>query len=304
MSSHIHIAILDDYQGVALELADWSNMQSKASIDVYRDTIHDEDQLAKRLEPYTIYITTTGFVNRSIDMVAAAAKGIIVTGTGGYGDPTLEHIWALFFEVARSIAVEDKNVKNANPQWQTLIPIGLSGKTLSLLGVGRLGGKTAKIAKLFGMRVLGWSPNLTKERAEAAGVELAESKEDLFKQADFLSIHLVLAPSTRHLVGKAELAALKPTAFFFNTSRGPIVDEEALLDTLYNKRIAGAGLDVYDIEPLPLNHPLRKAPNVVLTPHNAYISDDNYKAWWSGTAQNVSNYLEGKELRAILNGKE
>lgn len=171
------------------------------------------------------------------------------------------------------------------------------------------------------MRVLGWSPNLTKERAEAAGVEFAESKEDLFKQADILSIHMVLAPSTRHLVKKADLALLKPTALFFNTSRGPLVDEEALLEVLHNKQIAGAGLDVYDIEPLPLDHPLRKAPNAVLTPHNAYITEDNYKVrpnfrnvsvrmtplnqvWWSATAENVARFLNGQDLTAVMTGKK
>lgn len=198
-----------------------------------------------------------------------------VVGAAGAGNATHEHIWALILAVARHIVPEHGHVQAG--QWQTAVPIDLHGKTLSLLGVGRLGSQVAKVARLFGMRVLAWSPHLTRERADAAGVALAQSKEDLLRQADLFSIHMVLAPSTRGLIAKADLALLKPTALFFNTSRGPIVDEQALVEVLSEGRIAGAGLDVYDIEPLPLDHPIRKLKNVVLSPHNAYIGDSNYK---------------------------
>ncbi|KIJ26141.1 hypothetical protein M422DRAFT_272834 [Sphaerobolus stellatus SS14] len=318
MSSSPRIAILDDYQGVALTLGDWSALQGKVQIDVYQDTLLDEGALVERLKPYGIIctmrertkittqlldklpnlklITTTGPVNRGIDIEAASAKGIPVVGSPGAGNHTFEHIWALIFAVARGIVIEDANVKAGNPQWQSIIPVGLKGKTLSLLGVGRLGSQVAQVAKLFGLRVLAWSPNLTKERADAAGVEFASSKEELLKQADLFSIHVVLAPSTRHLITKEDLALLKPTALFFNTSRGPIVDEVALVETLSEGRIAGAGLDVYDIEPLPLDHPLRKLRNVVLSPHNAYVGDDCYKVWWNDTAATVTAYIEGREI--------
>ncbi|KAF8585537.1 D-isomer specific 2-hydroxyacid dehydrogenase [Ramaria rubella] len=318
----IRVAILDDYQGVALTSADWSVVHSKAKIDVFRDTLLDEEQLSQRLKPYTVIctmrertkitaslleklpnlklVTTTAMANRSIDIAAASARGIPVLGTGVKGNPTLEHIWALILATTRHIAVEDANVKASKPQWQSVIPTGLSGKTLSLVGVGRFGTAVAKIAKLFGMRVLAWSPNLTQERADAAGVEFAPSKEELFKQADLLSIHMVLVPSTVNLVTAADFALLKPTAFFFNTSRGPIVNEEALIQTLTAGKIAGAGLDVYDIEPLPLDHPIRKLPNVTLSPHNAYVSDDGYKKWWGDTAANVTNFVEGKEPNSQL----
>lgn len=312
----LRVAILDDYQGVALTSADWSAAQAKAEIDVFRDTISDEAELVKRLEPYTVVctmrertkitaslldklpnlklITTTGMVNRGIDLKATAAKNITVVGSVGKGNPTLEQIWALILAVTRRIVLEDANIKTAKPQWQSEVPTGLSGKTLSLLGVGKLGSQVAQIAKLFGMRVLAWSPNLTPERAEKAGVEFAPTKEELLKQADLFSIHIVLAPSTRHLIGAADLALLKPTAFLFNTSRGPIIEENAFIEALFAKKFAGAGLDVYDIEPLPLDHPLRKAPNVILSPHNAYVSDDTYKCWWEDTAKSVTNFVEGK----------
>ncbi|KAF8523059.1 D-isomer specific 2-hydroxyacid dehydrogenase [Hysterangium stoloniferum] len=318
----LRVAILDDYQGVALTSADWSAVQAKAQVDVFRDTISGEAELVKRLEPYAVVctmrertkitaslldklpnlklITTTGMANRSIDLKATAAKDITVVGSGGKGNSTLEHIWALILAVTRRVVVEDANIKTGKPQWQSEVPTGLSGKTLSLLGVGRFGSQVAQIAKLFGMRVLAWSPNLTPERAEKAGVEFAPTKEELLKQADLFSIHMVLAPSTRHLIGAADLALLKPTAFLFNTSRGPIIEENALIEALSAKKFAGAGLDVYDIEPLPLDHPLRKVPNVTLSPHNAYVNEDNYKCWWEDTAQSVTNFVEGKDPKSEL----
>jgi 26S proteasome regulatory subunit N2 len=233
--------------------------------------------------------------NLGIASAYAKEKGIVVSGTGGSGNPTLEHIWALILATVRYITVEDANVKAGVPQWQSTMPLGLAGRTLGLVGVGRLGTQTAKvgwpfnmhqnpendailtqIAKAFDMRVIAWSPNLTPERAENAGVEYAATKEALFMESDIVSLHLVLSEKTRHIIAKEDLALMKPTAFFINTSRGPLVDETALIELLEEERIAGAGLDVFDIEPLPIDHPIRKAKRVTLSPHSGYLTDTNY----------------------------
>ncbi|KZT42565.1 D-isomer specific 2-hydroxyacid dehydrogenase [Sistotremastrum suecicum HHB10207 ss-3] len=297
--TRVRVAILDDYQGVSTELADWSRLHDQVDVQVYRDTLSDEDSLIKRLEPYTIIcamrertkfpaslldklpnlrlITTTGLQNRGIDIAAAKSKGIVVSGTTGVGNSTLEHIWAILLGAVRYIAQEDRRVKQANTQWQHVIPLGLHGKTLGLVGLGNLGKGTARIAKAFNMHVIAWSPHLTQERCDEAGVGFAKTKEALFSTSDIVSIQMVLSPSTRHLIGASDFSIMKPTAFFVNTSRGPIVDEAALVDVLKRKAIAGAGLDVYDLEPLPLDHPLRSLDNVTLSPHLGYVSDDNYK---------------------------
>ncbi|KAF9481685.1 D-isomer specific 2-hydroxyacid dehydrogenase [Pholiota conissans] len=315
------VAILDDYQGVALSSTDWSPLKGKVVVDVFRDTLLDEDALVQRLEPYDIvcamrertkffrpvldrlpklkFIATTGLRNAGIDVAYAKTKGIVVSGTGGAGNATLEHIWALLLATVRYIVVEDANVKAGNPQWQSTMPMGLAGKTLGLVGVGRLGSQTAAIAKAFGMKVVGWSPHLTPERAEAAGVEFVSSKAQLFKESDVISIQLVLSASTTGIITRADLFSMKPTAFFINTSRGPLVDEKALVDVLNEERIAGAGLDVFDIEPLPLDHPLRRAKRVTLSPHSGYLSDTNYAAFWSQTVGNIVAFLEGNPTNVI-----
>ncbi|KAK0208117.1 hypothetical protein DFS33DRAFT_1254799 [Desarmillaria ectypa] len=290
-------------------------------IDVFVDAISNEEELVTRLQPYDVicamrertkfpktvierlpnlkFISTTGMRNRSLDTEFAKSKGILVSGTQSAGNSTVEHIWALILAVARYIVVEDHNVKSKNLQWQTVVPFSLAGRTLGLVGVGKLGAETARIAKAFKMRVLGWSPNLTEERAKEAGVEYASSKEVLFKESDIVSVHMVLAPSTRGMIGPAELAVMKPTSFLINTSRGPLVQEEALVDTLRNNRIVGAGLDVYDIEPLPLDHPLRMLKNVTLSPHNGYVNDINYETFWTQTVENIENFLDGSPTRQL-----
>ncbi|TCD63327.1 hypothetical protein EIP91_005673 [Steccherinum ochraceum] len=315
------VAILDDYQKVAFTFADWSVLKGKVSIDVFTDTISDEDALVKRLEPYNIicamrertkfraslldrlpnlkFIATTGRKNAGIDVAHAKSKGIPVSGTDGGGNSTLEHIWALILSAARHIATEHAGVRGSRQLWQTTIPIGLQGKTLGLVGVGGLGKKTAQIAQVFGMKVIGWSPNLTPGRAEAAGVGFAKTKAELFQTSDIVSIHMVLSESTHHLITAEDLAHLKPTAIFINTSRGPLVDEDALVEVLSKKKIAAAGLDVFDLEPLPLDHPLRDVDNVTLSPHMGYVSDDNYKVFWSQTVENILAFLEGAPKRVI-----
>ncbi|KAH9846820.1 D-isomer specific 2-hydroxyacid dehydrogenase [Lenzites betulinus] len=321
MSALVKVAILDDYQNVAFKFADWSSIQSRLAIDTFPDTTADEDVLVKRLEPYTIIcamrertkfraslldrlpnlrlIATTGPVNRGIDIAHAKSKGIVVSGTGGKGNSTLEHIWALLLATVRHIVVEDARTKASAVPWQSTIPMGLAGKTLGLVGVGRLGAETGRIAKAFGMEVIGWSPNLTPERAEKAGVTYISTKEELLRRSDIVSIHMVLSERTEGMIASADWTAMKPTAFFINTSRGPLVNEADMVEALKQKRIAGAGLDVFDEEPLPLDHPLRKLGNVTLSPHMGYVSDDNYKAFWEHTVENIAAFLDGHPSRVI-----
>ncbi|KAL4241662.1 D-isomer specific 2-hydroxyacid dehydrogenase family protein [Abortiporus biennis] len=296
------IAILDDYQKVAFTFADWTPLRDRAIIDVYHDTLHDEDALAQRLEPYQIIcamrertkfpaslldrlpnlqlITTTGSKNRGIDLPHAKSKGIFVSNTTGGGNSTQEHIWALILGTARHLALEHSGLKASRQAWQTTIPIGLSGKTLGLVGVGKLGEGAAKIAKAF-------------------GVEFAASKEELFQSSDVVSIHMVLSERTYRLVTEADLRLMKPTAVFINTSRGPLVDEAGLIAVLKEKKIVGAGLDVFDVEPLPLDHPFRRLENVTLSPHLGYVSDDAYKVWWPETVENIVAFLDGKPQRPL-----
>ncbi|KAF9446875.1 D-isomer specific 2-hydroxyacid dehydrogenase [Macrolepiota fuliginosa MF-IS2] len=322
MTDKVRVAILDDYQNVALTSADWSHVLDRLAVDSFPETLHNEDELVKRLYDYEIicamrertkfsaslldrlpnlkYIATTGMQNRGIDAGYAKTKGIAVSGTGSGGNPTVDHIWAIILATVRHVVEEDTNVKAAKAQWQSVVPTGLSGKTLGLIGVGRLGSTVAQIAKLFNLRVLAWSPNFTPERASQAGVEFAPTKEHLLKESDIVSVHMVLTDSTHHIISASDLRLLKPTAYFINTSRGPLVDEAALVKILQEGRIRGAGLDVYDIEPLPLDHPLRKLGNIVtLSPHNAYVSDDNYKVFWGQTVENIAAYLDGKPIRLL-----
>ncbi|KAJ3937705.1 MAG: D-isomer specific 2-hydroxyacid dehydrogenase [Lentinula lateritia] len=296
----------------------------EVDVDVFTETLSDEDSLAKQLEPYEIIcamrertkflpslldrlpnlryqklIATTGRVNRGIDVNYAKEKGIHVSGTGSAGNATVEHIWALIMSVARQIVAEHINIRMGNPQWQTVVPMGLAGSTLGLIGVGRLGSATAKIAKVFGMKVIGWSPNLTPERAEAQGVEFIASKQELLGRSDIVSLHLVLSERTTKIINAADLDSMKMSAYLINTSRGPLIDEPALVDALKNKKIAGAGLDVFDQEPLPLDHPLRFLDNVTLSPHNGYVNQSNYEVFWTETVENIRSYLEGKP-RSLL----
>jgi len=317
----VRVAILDDYQNIGLSSADWSPIQDRIAVDVYTDTVTSEDDVVQRLWSYPVVcamrertkfparvidrlpnlklIATTGPRNAAIDVVYAKAKGIVVSGTSSKGNSTLEHIWTLILATARYLVHEDTNVKNNTQQWQTYLPLGLAGRTLGLVGVGSLGSKTAQIAKAFDMRVLGWSPHLTPERAAEAGVEFARSKEELLQQSNIVSIHMVLSDKTYHLIQETDLLLMKPTAFFINTSRGPLVDENALVKILQQRKIAGAGLDVYDIEPLPSDHPLRRLDNVTLTPHTGYVSDTNYEAFWGDTVDNILGFLEGKPKRVL-----
>ena len=312
------IAVLDDYQGVALKMADWSAVTARAHVDVFTDHLSDADAVVERLLPYDVVcvmrertplggqtmerlanlklIASTGPRNASIDLKAAAECGIAVVHTGYFGSPTVELTWALILAGARHIVAEATAVRSGG--WQHSIGDDLSGKTLGIIGLGNLGSKVAKIGLAFGMRVIAWSQNLTAEKAGAGGAALV-SKEELLRQADIVSVHLVLSERTRGLIGARQIALMKKSSYLINTSRGPIVDEAALLTALRDKRIAGAGLDVFDVEPLPLDHPLRKLDNVVLTPHLGYVTAQSYRAFFDGMVDDIRAFLDGKPVRVL-----
>jgi phosphoglycerate dehydrogenase-like enzyme len=305
------IAILDDYQNSALGSADWSALRERADITVFNDHIADPDAVIERLQPFDVIcvmrertplsrrlierlpnlklIASTGSANASIDLAAAADRAVAVVHTGYRSQPTIEFVWALILASARNIVAENNSVRSGG--WQQTIGTDLHGKTLGVLGLGRIGSQVARIGSAFGMRLLAWSQNMTSETAGAAGASLV-SKEQLFEQADILTIHLVLSGRTRGLVGAAELARMKPTARLINASRGPIVDEQALISALEKRQIAGAAVDVFDIEPLPLSHPFRRLDNVLATPHIGYVSHDLYKTFYEDTVSNIREWLE------------
>jgi D-3-phosphoglycerate dehydrogenase len=312
-------AILDDYQNVALGMADWSPVADQIEIKVFDRHLGGPDEVVRALQGFAIVcamrertpfpraviealpdlrlLITTGGHNRSFDLAAANERNVVVCGTPTVGNPTAGIAFGLMLELTRRIGFENARLKAGEP-WQISIGMDLEGKTLGILGLGKLGSRVARIAKAFGMRVIAWSQNLTPEKCAEAGVEYA-AKEDLFRQADIVSIHLQLSDRTRGLVGARELGLMKPTAYLVNTSRGPIIEEPALLDALQTHRIAGAGLDVFDIEPLPLDHPLRRLDNAVITPHLGYVSTENYAAYFPAMVENIRGWLDGKPLRVI-----
>ena len=305
------IAVLDDYQGVALKLADWSAVMNRAHVDVFNDHLADTEAVVMRLLPYDIVcvmrertplrrdtierlpnlqlIASTGPRNASIDLEAAAAHGIKVVHTGYFGSPTLELTWALILAGARHITAEAASICNGG--WQHTIGDDLSGQTLGIIGLGNLGTSVAKVALAFGMKVIAWSQNLTAEKAAAAGAALVP-KEELLRRSDFVSIHLVLSERTRGLIGARELSLMKPTARLINTSRGPIVVEADLIQALNTGRIAGAAIDVYDMEPLPADHPYRNTANLLATPHIGYVSRALYERFYRDTVSNIVGWLD------------
>jgi phosphoglycerate dehydrogenase-like enzyme len=312
------IAVLDDYQGVALEMADWSHLAAAHSITVFRDHLSDQAAVAERLRPFDIVclmrertpvrralieslpnlrlIVTTGPSNASIDVAAAKTRGIVVCGTGYAIQGTSELTWGLIIALARKIAFEDRAVRDG--RWQSTVGIDLQGKTLGLMGLGRLGSRVAKVGLAFGMTVLAWSQNLTAERAAEHGATLV-SKDELLRRSDVLSIHLVLGDRTRGLIGQREFGLMKQGVLLINTSRGPIVDEGALIDALKTGRIGGAGLDVFDVEPLAAGHPLRALPNTVVTPHIGYVTEAAYRTFFGDTVEAITAFLAGKPIRVL-----
>ena len=312
-------AILDDYQNVALKVTDWSKVAGDLDIKVFSEHLGGPDNVAKALQGFEIIVAmrertgfpravieklpdlklliTTGMRNASIDGAAAKERGVAVCGTPAVGSPTSGIAIGLMLELTRRIGYENARMKAGAP-WQSTIGVDLDGLTLGVLGLGKLGIRTARIAKAFGMKVIAWSQNLTPEKCKEAGVDYV-SKEDLFRQADFVTIHVVLSQRSRGIVGAKEFGLMKPSAYIINTSRGPIIDEAAMLTALREKKIAGAGLDVFDIEPLPTDHPLRKLDNVVLTPHLGYVSVQNYQAYFAGVVDDIRGFLDGKPVRVM-----
>ncbi|MFL5068508.1 MAG: D-2-hydroxyacid dehydrogenase family protein [Xanthobacteraceae bacterium] len=312
-------AILDDYQNVALKMADWSPVAKDVDITVFNAPLGDKDKVIRALADFDIIVgmrertpfprgviealpklrllITTGARNASFDLQAAKDRNVVVCGTPSIGNPTAGIAIGLMLELTRRIGFENARMKSGE-LWQTTIGLDLDGQTLGVIGLGKLGARVATIAKAFGMKVVAWSQNLTEEKCRALGADYA-SKEDLLRQADFITIHVVLSPRTRGLMGAKDLSLMKPTAYLINTSRGPIVEEAALVAALTEKRIAGAGLDVFDVEPLPLDHPLRRLDNVVITPHLGYVSVQNYRAYFAGVVEDIRAWLDGKPVRAM-----
>ena len=315
----LRCAILDDYQNVALSMADWSKVEKDIEIKVFNKHLGAPDKVIAALHGFAIVcamrertafprsviealpdlklLVTTGMRNASIDLEAAKAHGVVVCGTPAFGNATAAIATGLMLELARHIGYENARLK-AGAAWQATIGLDLEGMTLALLGLGKLGARMAEIGRAFKMDVIAWSENLTAETCKQAGVEHA-GRDDLFRRADFLSIHVQLSQRTRGLIGARELGLMKPSAFLINTSRGPIVDEAALIAALRANRIAGAGLDVFDIEPLPIEHPLRKLDNVVLTPHLGYVSAQNYRTFFAGVVEDIQGFLDGKPVRVL-----
>jgi D-3-phosphoglycerate dehydrogenase len=312
-------AVLDDYQNVAMKLADWSKIASDVDVTVFNQHLGGPDEVHRALQDFDIVcmmrertpfrrnalealpklklLITTGARNLSIDMAAAAERGITVCGTTSYGNPTTGITFGLILELTRRIGFENARLKAGEP-WQITLGPDIEGKTLGIIGLGKLGTRVAGVGKAFGMKVIAWSTNLTPEKCKDAGVDYA-TKEDLFRQADFITIHVQLSDRSRGLVGAKDLALMKRTACLINTARGPIVDEKALIAALTERRIGGAGLDVFDVEPLPLDHPFRKLDNVVITPHLGYVSRQNYEHYFPDIVEDIRGFIDGKPVRVI-----
>ena len=312
------VAILDDYLNIALASANWASLPDDVKIDVFQDHLTDETALVDRLHPYDVLVimrertpfprslveklpnlkllASTSGRNKGIDLDACADNDVLVCHTELGHTPTAEMTWGLILALAKKIPEE--NAATREGAWGVVVSDGLAGKVLGVLGLGKLGAKVAAVGKLFDMDVIAWSQNLTAERAAECGVTRVE-KNELFERSDFLSVHVVLGDRTRGLVGADDLARMKPTAYLINTARGPIVDESALVKAVRNGVIAGAGLDVYDTEPLPADHPLRTLPNSVITPHTGGFVRENYELWYGGAVENIHAWLDGKPIRIL-----
>ncbi|MGB6350536.1 MAG: D-2-hydroxyacid dehydrogenase family protein [Pseudolabrys sp.] len=315
----VRAAILDDYQNVAMAFADWAKVAKDVEIQVFNKPFSNQDEAIKTLQGFSIIVgmrertpfprtviealpdlkllITTGARNNSFDVKACAERGITVCGTGATGSPTTGIAFGLMLELTRRIGFESARLRAGAP-WQVTVGRDLEGLTLGILGLGKLGQRSATVGKAFGMKIIAWSQNLTEEKAKAAGADYV-AKDDLFRNADIVTIHVVLSDRSRGLIGAKELGLMKKTSYLINTSRGPIVDEKALIEALESKTIAGAGLDVFDVEPLPLDHPFRKMDNVVITPHLGYVSEQNYRKYFPDVVEDIRAWLDGKPVRVI-----
>ena len=315
----MRIAVINDYKNLARDSADWTQLSSNHSVDFYTDFLASGAPAAARLAPYDIIVAareetlfdralveqlpnlklliTHATRNAAFDMAALAERGVTVCGTGyGFANATVELAWGLILSLFKRIPAEDRGVREG--AWGVDLPLGLTGKTLGVLGLGDLGSSVAVVGKALQMNVIAWSQNLTDARCAEIGVTRV-SKENLFRQSDVISIHLVLGTRNRGLIGAPELAMMKPTAYLINTSRGPIVDEAALIEALQTGVIAGAGLDVFDVEPLPADHPLRSVPNTVLTPHLGGRTKENFAARYQDCLEDVLAWLDGNPVRVM-----
>lgn len=312
------VAVLDDYQDVASAYADWQRLDGRIALQTFTDHVASDDALIERLAAFDVVVAmrertplprsrlerlenlkllvSTGMGNAAIDMEAARDLGVLVCGTAVDSESTAELTWALILGLTRHIAQEDRSIREGG--WQRTIGTELAGRTLGLIGLGRLGTRIAAYGAAFRMHVIAWSENLDDERARALGVEPV-SKDDLLARADIVSIHTRLSDRTRDLIAARELALMKPSAYLINTSRGPIVNEEALLDALHSGQIAGAALDVFDQEPLPREHPLRSSPNTLLTPHIGYVAEDVYAGFYREIVEDIEAWLDGAPIRVL-----
>lgn len=313
------IAVLDDYQNVARDMADWSRLEAGHEVTFFDRPYEGLEGFARRLEPFEIVcimrerspigrdlierlpnaklFVTAGMRNAAIDMEACRERGITVLGTGGSAESTPELAWGMIISLARHIHIENARMREGS--WITTLGRDVAGSTLGLLGLGRLGGRMAEIGRIFGVNVIAWSQNLTDERAADAGARRV-TKDELFRESDFISIHYKLGERSRGLVGREELALMKPTAYLVNTSRAPIVDTGALIEALTEGRIAGAGIDVYDEEPLPADHPLRSCPRTLLTPHIGYVTEGTYRAFYGEIVEDIEAWLKGEPIRVLV----
>lgn len=318
--ARLRCAILDDYQRVALQMADWRSLDSAVDVTPLHDRLATDDAVVATLDGFDIIVAmrertafpasllerlpglrllvTTGMRNAAIDVRAAVARGITVCGTASRTEPPTELTWALILALARHIVPEHLAFRSGGP-WQQTVGSDLQGRRLGLLGLGKIGQCVARVGLAFEMDVVAWSQNLTQERAAAAGVRLVASKAELLETSDIVSIHLVLSSRTRGLLGREDLMRMRRDAYLVNTSRGPIVDEAALIEALRAGWIAGAGLDVFDLEPVPLDSPLRTLPNVLGTPHLGYVSEANYRGYYREALEDIHAYLAGAPIRVI-----
>ncbi len=314
----MRVAVLDDYQSVAKDMADWSQLPPGTEVVYFSDHLTSEDALAERLRDFDVImgmrertpfqrsllerlpnlrlLVTTGRRNAAFDMEAATELGIPVCGTGGSGEGPTELTWGLILGIVRQIPLEDQLSRQG--KWGTTVGLGLKGKTIGLLGLGHIGSLVARVANAFDMNVVAWSQNLTGERAAECEATLVD-KDTLFRDSDIVSVHVVLSQRTRGLVGAHELGLMKPTAYLVNISRGPIVDEAALVDVLERRAIAGAALDTYDVEPLPEGHPLLQLDNTLICPHLGYVTDDSYRAFYADVVENIRAFASGEPVRMV-----
>lgn len=312
------IAVLDDYQGVARDMVDWSQLPKDSEVSFFQDHITNEADLVARLKDFQVVmgmrertpfprsvlerlpelrlLITTGARNAVFDEVAATELGITICGTQGAGEGPTELTWGLIIGLLRHIPEEDLRTRRG--KWGTEIGVGLQGKTLGLLGLGHIGSLMARVANAFDMKVIAWSQNLTPERAAECQATYVD-KEALFRESDIVSVHVRLSERTKGLVGAAELALMKPSSYLVNISRGPIVDEEALIDVLQRKAIAGAALDTFDVEPLPPSHPFLKLTNTIIAPHNGYVTEESYRAMYGGVLEDIRAFASGEAVRVV-----